>query len=171
MDISTLVNQLSGELDDQAYQASDELAKNGSNEVINELLKLLDQGSDESKIIAARTLGLIENNQSALDAMLDAIDKNSSLAGELLVELENFDLSAKYVPIFKLSLFGGFKVVSVAQDFLDHKEFYITSRVIKKATKAWHHYENNVKHDEVFELKKQEVEARLADLQAFVDNE
>ncbi|SMD31771.1 HEAT repeats [Reichenbachiella faecimaris] len=171
MDISALVNQLSGVLDDQTYKASDVLAKIGSEEVVLEMIKLLEHPQDDSKVMAARTLGAIENNQSALDALLQAIDNNPAIAGELLVELEGFDLSAKYVPIFKYSLFGNFKVATVAQDLLDHKEFDITPRVIKKATKAWHHYENNVKHDEVFELKKVEVEEMLADLQAFVDSE
>lgn len=171
MDISVLVNQLAGELDDKAYKASESLARMGTEEVVKEMIGLLAHPQSDTKILAVRTLGAIENNQSALDPVLEAIEKNPSIAGELLVELEGFDLSAKYVPIFKLSLFGSFKVATVAQDLLDHKEFDITPRVIKKATKAWHHYENNVKHDDVFELKKQEVEEMLADLQAFVDNE
>ena len=171
MDITSLVNQLSGELSDQAYKASDQLAQIGSEEVVSEMIKLLEHSEDDSKIMAARTLGLIGNNASALDAVLEAIHKNPSIAGELLVTLEDYDLSAKYVPIFKLSLFGNFKVATVAQDFLDHKEFDITPRVLKKATKAWNHYANNVKHDDVFELKRQEVEEMLADLQAFIDSE
>jgi len=171
MDITALINQLSEELDDQAYKASDELAKIGSEEVVTAMVKLLEHPKDEPKIIAARTLGLIEENASALDAMLAAIDSNPTIAGELLIELEGFDLSTKYVPIFKHSLFGGFKVASVAQDLLNHKEFDITPRVYKKASKAWHHYANNVKHDEVFELNKLEVEAMLADLKSFIESE
>lgn len=171
MDITSLVNQLSGELSDQAYKASDQLAQIGSEEVVSEMIKLLEHSEDDSKIMAARTLGLIDDNANALDAVLEAIDKNPSIAGELLVTLEDFDLSGKYVPIFKLSLFGSFKVATVAQDFLDHMEFDITPRVLKKATKAWNHYANNVKHDDVFELKRREVEEMLADLQAFIDSE
>lgn len=171
MEISALVEQLSQELDEQAIKASDLLAKDGSEEVIVELTKLLKHANDESKILAARTLGLIKDNHSALDALFESIDDNPSIAGELLVHLEHFDLSDRYVPLFKLSLFGGFKVSSVAQDFLDHKEFDITPRVIKKAKKAWNHYENNVKHDELFDLKKLEVEEILNDLQSYVDSE
>lgn len=171
MDISALVEQLSGELDDQAIKASDHLAQKNSEEVISEVIKLLDHSSDETKILAARTLGLIKDNQAALDSLLEAIDKNPKIAGELLIHLENFDLSDKYVPLFKLSLFGSFKVSSIAQDLLDHKEFDITPRILKKAKKAWHHYENNVKHDELYDLKKLEVEELLADLQTFIDSE
>lgn len=171
MDISALVNQLSGELTDQAYKASDALARIGSKEVLEEMIKLLEHPLDDSKIMAARTLGMMDDNADALDAVLEAIESNPTIAGELLVVLEDFDLSAKYVPIFKLSLFGSFKVATVAQDLLDHKEFDITPRVLKKANKAWNHYANNVKHDDVFALKKQEVEEMLADLQAFIDSE
>ncbi|WP_420581571.1 HEAT repeat domain-containing protein [Reichenbachiella sp.] len=171
MDISALVQQLSGELDDQAFKASDILAEKKSAEVIGEMVKLLDHPNDESKILAARTLGLIADHREALDPILQAIDKNPKIAGELLVHLENFDLSDKYVALFKLSLFGSFKVSSLAQDLMDHKEFDITPRVLKKARKAWHHYENNVKHDELYELKKLEVEELLTELQSFMDSE
>ncbi|WP_422358826.1 HEAT repeat domain-containing protein [Reichenbachiella sp.] len=171
MDISALVAQLSGELDDQAFKASDLLAQNNSAEVVGEMIKLLEHSNDESKILAARTLGLIEDNSDALVALLEAIDKNPKIAGELLVHLEGFDLSDKYVALFKLSLFGSFKVSSVAQDLMDHKEFDITPRVLKKAKKAWHHYQNNVKQDELYELKKVEVEELLNDLQSFIDSE
>ena len=62
-------------------------------------------------------------------------------------------------------------MVSIAEELLDYKEFDITPRVLKKATKAWNHYVNNVKHDEVFELKKEEVEGMLEDLRDYLENE
>ena len=52
---------------------------------------------------------------------------------------------------------------------LDFKEFEITPRVIRKAEKHWNHYSNNIKHDEVYEIRKSEVEEILADLSAFLE--
>ena len=58
----------------------------------------------------------------------------------------------------------------MAKGYLDFKEFDITPRVIKKAEKHWNHYSNNIKHDEVYEIRKSEVDAMLADLRAFLDS-
>lgn len=164
MNISQLVDQLSGELDENASWASDLLAQNGSEQVVNEMIKLLDHPHDESKIMASRTLGLIEKNDTSLEPLMLAIDNNPSIASELFVSLEGFDLSSNYVPVFKYYLFGGFKVSSLARHLLDHKQFTITQRVLKKARKAWNQYEHNVKHDDAFELKKSEVEIILDNL-------
>lgn len=171
MEISQLIAQLHDKTNDDAYLASDLLAKNGSEEVVNAMIELLQSTDTETKIMAARTLGLIKNNAVALDALLETIDNNPSIAGDLMVFLDGFDLSDKFVPIFKYSLYGSFKVVSIAEELLDYKEFDITPRVLKKATKAWNHYVNNVKHDEVFELKKEEVEGMLEDLRDYLENE
>ena len=121
--------------------------------------------------MAARTLGLIKNNAVALDALLETIDNNPSIAGDLMVFLDGFDLSDKFVPIFKYSLYGSFKVVSIAEELLDYKEFDITPRVLKKATKAWNHYGNNEKHDEVSEQKKEEGGDEEEDLRDYLENE
>jgi transcription initiation factor IIE alpha subunit len=74
-----------------------------------------------------------------------------------------------YVELFRLYLFGSFKVSAIAKELLDYEEFDITPRVIRKAEKHWKHYVNNVKHDEVFEIKKAEVEEMLNDLRNFLE--
>lgn len=170
-DITTYVEQLSGELNETAYKASDALGRIGSESVVNSMIGLLIHPYPESRIMAARTLGLVENNGKALTPLLEAIKNkgNSAIAGDLLVPLEGFDLSEKYVELFKLYLFGSYKVTMVAKGLLDYKEFNITPRVIKKAQKHWDHYSNNVKQDEVYALRLMEVEEMLRDLKAFLD--
>ena len=171
IDITTYVEHLSGELNETAYRASDALGRIGSENVVVAMIELLNHSYPESRIMAARTLGLVENNGEALMPLLEASKnkENSAIAGDLLAALEDFDVSEIYVELFKLYLFGSYKVSMVAKDLLDHKEFSITPRVLKKAQKHWNHYSNNVKQDEVYTLRKIEVEEVLDDLKAYVD--
>jgi len=171
MEIDPLIVQLKGELDSKVYEASDSLGKIGGEAVLNEMIILLQHEQSDTRFLAARTLGLIEENAIALDPLLEAIQtkENKTLAGDLMMNLEGFDLSAKYVELFKLFLTGSFKVSVQAKELLDHKEFDITSRVIRKAKKHWEHYTNNAKQDELFELRKVEVDEMLNDLQNFLD--
>ncbi|MCF6360967.1 MAG: HEAT repeat domain-containing protein [Cyclobacteriaceae bacterium] len=172
VDISSYVVQLSGDLNDKAYEASDALGRIGSIEVVSSMINLLTNNNPESRFMAARTLGLIEDNSTALEPLLEAINNkgNSNQAGDLMMALEGFDLSNKYVEIFKLYLFGSFKVSLLAKELLDFKEFDINARVLKKAKKHWNHYCNNIKQDEAFQLKKGEVEELLDDLSRYLDN-
>lgn len=172
IDITAYVQQLSGELNETAYKASDSLGRIGSDDVVGAMIELLNHSNQESRYLAARTLGLVKNNEEALIPLLEAIQKeeNKEIVGDFLAALEGFDLSGVYVEIFRLYLFGNFRVSMLAKDLLDHKEFDITPRVLKKAQKHWKHYSNNVKLDEVYALRKIEVEEMLSDLQAFIDD-
>jgi HEAT repeat protein len=169
--IEKLVLQLSGTLEDSAYEASDSLGHIGSDEVVQAMIGLLEHPNADSRHLAARTLGLVANNDSALAPLLEAIQKkeHAAQAGDLLTALEGFDVSNHYVPIFKLYLFGGFKTSMIAKELMDYKEFDITPRVLKKAQKHWNHYSNNVKQDELFELRKIEVEEILDSLKEYID--
>ncbi len=171
IDITGLVNRLSGELPEDAFKASDSLGRIGSEEVVDAMIGLLGNANPESRILAARTLGLVKNNSKALVPLLEAVkDKeNSNISGELLMALEGFDLSGIYVELFRLYLFGNYKVSMIAKDMLDYKEFDITPRVLKKAMKHWEHFVHNVRHDEVFELRKAEVDEMLGDIKAYLD--
>lgn len=170
-DISSYVIQLSGELNNNAYQASDALGRIGSEDVVKAMIELLRHPNSESRYLAARTLGQIENNQEALEPLLQAIQakENGSQVGDLLIALEGFDVSSNYVELFKLYLFGSFKVSLIAKDLLDHKEFDISARTIRKAQKHWDHYSNNVKQDDVYALRNLEVEEMLDDLRDYID--
>ena len=171
-DISQYIDQLSGKLDNHAYKASDSLARIGTSEVVNAMMDLLENSNPESRIMAARTLGKIDNNQEALHHVLEAIKskQNKNIAGELISALEGFDVSGIYVELFRLFLFGSFKVSLIAKELLDYKEFEITPRVLRKTEKHWKHYANNVKHDDVYELKEKEINEMLIDIRKFVEN-
>ena len=173
VDITGYVDQLSGELSDKAYEASDALGRIGSVEVVDAMIELLVHTNPESRHMAARTLELVENNSKALEPLLEAIQNkaNSDQAGDLMAALEGFDVTSNYVEIFKLYLFGSFKVSLIAKDLLDYKEFDITARVLKKAIKHWNHYSNNVKQDDVYSLRKIEIEAILEDLKEYLEGD
>ncbi|WP_323756002.1 HEAT repeat domain-containing protein [Roseivirga sp.] len=172
IEITTALKELTGELNDKSFNASNYLGSIGSEEVVNAMIVLLDNPNPETRFMASRTLGLIENNSAALSSLFEAFKKkeNSEILGDLLMALEGFDVSDSYVDIFKLYLFGSFKVSRIAEDLLDHKEFNITPRVLRKAQKHWVHFSNNVKQDEAFMLQKIEVEERLNDLKGFIDD-
>ena len=171
IDITTYLEQLSGKLNESAYKASDALGRIGSEPVVKAMIELLNHSYPESRIMAARTLGLVKNNDEALVPLLEAIKnkENSGIAGDLMMALEGFDVSEIFVELFKLYLFGSYKVSMVAKDLLDYKEFDVTPRVIKKAQKHWDHYSNNIKQDEVYALRLIEVEEMLDDLKAYLD--
>ncbi|MFT6972340.1 MAG: hypothetical protein ACJAXX_002921 [Roseivirga sp.] len=172
-EVEQALAEIKGELNDKSFNASNYLASIGTEEVVSTLVELLTNDNPETRLIAARTLGISKNNDAALPHILEALKQreNVTILGDLLMALEGFDISESYVELFKHYLFGSFKVSRTAADLLDHKEFNITARVIKKAQKHWAHYENNVKHDEAFELQKIEVEERMNDLKSFIETE
>lgn len=171
IDTNELVEIIAKGSDENGFKASDSLGKIGTEEDLNKLINLLNGSNEDVKFLAARTLGLMKENASALEPLLEAInDKNNeTIAGDLLMVLDGFDISEHYVPIFKLYLFGSFKVSKIAKELLDYKEFNVTQRVLKKATKHWNHYQNNVKHDDAFKLFELEVKERLEDLELFLN--
>jgi HEAT repeat protein len=171
INIAPLVEQLSGELSENAFKASDALGRIGSGEVVTAMIELLDHPNPESRILSARTLGLVKNNNDALRPLLDAVKKkeNSSIAGDLMMALERFDVSDIYVELFRLYLFGSYKVSMIAKELLDFKEFDISPRTLKKAQKHWHHYSNNIKRDELYALREKEVEEMINDLREFLN--
>jgi hypothetical protein len=80
--------------------------------------------------------------------------------------LMHFDCSDHFVDIFRIYLFGNLKASGLAKWMLDHEEFDITPRVIRKCEKHWHHFLHNSKQDEAFFLRQQEVESILNELRS-----
>lgn len=154
------------------YKASDQLARIGSEEVLNAMISRLSHSNEDTRFLAARTLGKIKENELALNPLLEAVqsNENQAIAGDLLMVLEDFDVSDSYIVLFKLYLFGSYKVSKIAKELLDYKEFTITPRVLKKASKAWNHYSNNIKQDDAFDLQKEEVMEMLDGLKQYLEN-
>lgn len=171
IDIKTGIRELSDELTEQSFKVSESLAELGTVEVVDAMIALLDHEYLDTRFIAAKTLSAIDNNSKALAPLWEAIHKteNKGITGDLLSALEGFDISDHYVDVFKLYLFGSFKVSSIAEGLLDYKEFTITPRVLKKARKHWSHYANNVKQDEAFELQKVGIEERFKELTEYLE--
>lgn len=170
-DITAAVKELSSELTESSFKTAESLSKIGSEEVVDAMIGLLEHDYPDTRFIAAKTLGEIKNNDKALIPLWETIHniENKNIKGDLLSALEGFDISDHYVDVFKLFLFGSFKVSLIAENLLDYKEFTITPRVIKKAKKHWSHYANNVKQDEAFELQKSEIEGRLLELSDYLE--
>ena len=164
-----LIEQATNE---KVFEASDTLGAIGSVDTQHELIKLLKHENPEVIFLASRTLGLMEENEAALEPLFAAINDNNNetIAGDLMMALEGFDVSEQFVPIFKLYLFGSFKVSKIAKELLDYEEFDITQRVLKKANKHWNHYKNNIKHDDAFKLVEQEVMEMFGDLEDFLND-
>jgi len=170
VDIEKLITRLSGELDDTSLKVSEILAKRGNEQILHAMVDLLKHPNPDNRYIAAKTLEGIEQNEKALIPMWEAINdpENKEIKGDLLSALDGFDISDQYVDVFKLFLFGSFKVSRIAESLLDYKEFVITNRVIKKAKKHWSHYANNTKQDEAFTLQQAEVEERFQELSLYL---
>jgi HEAT repeat protein len=164
--IDILVQKMIDREEKESYKYAEQLARIGSEEVMDKVLRIL-RGTDlDNAYLAAKVLGKMENRQMGLDPLLEVILDKENMAhnGALVEALEAFDLRHKFVEIFRLYLFGSFKASTLAKYYLDFTEFDITPRVIKKAEKHWNHYQNNVKHDDEFEIKKKEALTILGEL-------
>lgn len=164
--IDILVHKMVDRDEKESYKFVDQLAAIGTDEVLAKVLNLLNGNDLEHAYLAAKVLGKMENGQRGLDLLLEIILDKENMArnGSLVEALEAFDLRQKFVEIFRIYLFGNFKASTHAKYYLDYTEFDITPRVIKKAEKHWNHYQNNVKQDEEFEIKKGEAVTILGEL-------
>lgn len=157
----------------EAFVYADQLAKIGSEEVLSKLLELLRSEDFDDAYLAARALSKMENNQAALEPLLEVIHakSNQNRNGGFVEMLEGFDLSDSFVDLFRIYLFGNFKASLLAKALLDSVEFDITPRVLKKAEKHWKHFTNNTNAEsDEFMLKKDEVETMLQEMRDLFDD-
>ncbi|MCH7412153.1 HEAT repeat domain-containing protein [Belliella sp. R4-6] len=165
--IPYLLEKMCDKSESEAFDYADKLAEIGTEEVVDLLIEIIKGEDLDNAYLAARALSKIENNQKALDPILEAIhdNNNKNKNGQFVQALEGFDLSNKFVDLFRIYLFGNFKSSNLAKYYLDYVEFELTPRVLKKAEKHWKHYENNVSHDsDDFLIKKDEVETILQEI-------
>lgn len=173
--ISALIAKLLDEKEEEPLRYAEYLARMESPEVHRQLLEVLNRDNMDDAFLAAKTLSLMkEDKDKSLDALLDVIHKpsNTSRNGALVSLLEEFDLSDKFVDLFRIFLFGNFKASALAKVHLDYEEFTIVPRTLKKADKHWQHFLNNPrKEDDSYELKKDEAQTILKELQELFEEE
>lgn len=158
--------------DENAFHAADQLGEIGGEEVISKLLSLLTSTNHDTVFLAARALSKCEDNETAIEKVVELIenDKGTFLKPILVEALAGFDCSEYFVDLFKLYLFGTFKVSAMAKDILDEQEFAITPRVIRKAEKHWNHFKHNTS-EENYQVKNQEVVQMFETMKALFDEE
>ncbi len=172
--VAYLLNKMCDKEEDEAYEYADKLAKTGTDEVLQELIKILKGNDPENANLAARALSKMDNNKEALDPLLEIIhDKaNRNTNGALVQALEGFDLSSKIVDVCRIYLFGNFKSSALAKEYLDYVEFDISPRVIKKIEKHLSHFENNISNEDGdYQEKKVEVENILLEIRKIIRTE
>ena len=165
--LQNLIVKMCDKSEEEAYAYADQLGEIGTEEVIDHLIEILNGEDIENAYLAARALSKIENNQKALEPLLDKIHdhSNKNKNGLFVQALEGFDLSDKFVDVFRIYLFGNFKASNLAKDYLDYVEFDLSPRTIKKAEKHWNHFQSNIDKDsEDFIIKKEEVETILKEI-------
>lgn len=165
--IDFLIERMTDKEEREAFKFAEKLAVIGGEEVFAKTLQLLRSEDWEISSLAAKVMAKLEQREDALDTLMEIIHDrdNVTRSGELVEALDAFDLSNHFVDVLRIYLFGSYKASVLAKEYLDHTEFDITPRVIKKAQKHWKHYQNNVKRDEAYEIKEREVEAIFGDLE------
>ncbi|NHE55575.1 HEAT repeat domain-containing protein [Cyclobacterium plantarum] len=166
--INGLLEKMLDKDQEEPLKYGEHLARMGNPEVRQKLIQVMNEGDMDEAFLAAKTLSMIpEERDKSLDALLVVIHKPTNHAhnGGLVSLLEEFDLSQKFVDLFRIYLFGNFKAAALAKVHLDYTEFDISPRTLKKAEKHWRHFLNNASHDEAFELKKEEAETILKELE------
>lgn len=165
-EIQKVLNRMCDPKEDEAYHFADKLGAMADEETKNHLITLVKGDNWEIAYLACRALSKTQWNEESLDAVFEAIfdKKNKSVQGAFSQILEEFDLSERFVDIFRVYLFGNFKASTLAKDYLDSVEFDITPRTIRKAEKHWNHYLHNPEDEGSLALKKSEVEPMLSEL-------
>lgn len=157
--IDSLIQKLLDKEEGDPYKYGDLLVKTESPEARDKLIEVVKSGDMEAAFVAAKVLGQMKDIEGALEAILEVIHlpANKDKNGGLVSLLGAYDLTDKFVDIFRIYLFGNFKASTLAKEYLDYTEFDIASRTLKKAENHWNHYANNAKADGSYEIKAQEV--------------
>ncbi|MCP4520402.1 MAG: HEAT repeat domain-containing protein [Cytophagales bacterium] len=164
---------LLGDDDDRAIEASGWFANHMDDEAFSFLEGLLASEDEFVRDVAAVTLAK-SGDERTVEPLFEAIHKkeNENTRGVLVGCLETFEIDSYFVDVFKLFLFGNFKVSAFALDLLNHKSFDIRQRTLKKASKALHHYSHNIgKDDEAAQGKLQEGTEILKEIEELLQEE
>jgi hypothetical protein len=170
-DIQKLFERMCDPKESEAYHFADKLGSIADEETKEKLIELVKGDSWEIAYLSCRALSKTKYQKEALDVIFETIfdKKNKSVQGAFVQILEEFDLSERFVDIFKVYLFGNFKASTLAKDYLDSVEFEITPRTLRKAEKHWNHYLHNPEDEGSVELKKSEVEPMFTEMKELFD--
>ncbi|NVK50675.1 MAG: HEAT repeat domain-containing protein [Cyclobacteriaceae bacterium] len=165
-EIEKLFQRMLDPEESEAYFFADKLGQKADEKVKDRLIELVADEDWEKAYLACRALSKTPWNEESLDAVFKVIfdRKNKLRQGAFVQILEEFDLSERFVDIFRVYLFGNFKASTLAKDYLDQVEFEISPRTIRKAEKHWKHYLNNPEDPDSLALKRMEVEPMLHEM-------
>jgi hypothetical protein len=171
--IQKFLDQMCDPSENEAYFFADKVGKAADEEVKNKLIELVKGDKWEIAYLASRALSVSSFNEEGIDAVLEAIHdkKNKRQQGAFVQILGEFDLSERFVDVFKIYLFGNFKSSTLAKSYLDEVEFDITPRTIRKAEKHWNHYLHNPEDEESLLVKKMEVEPMFQEMKDLLSEE
>jgi hypothetical protein len=172
-EIQKLMDRMCDPNESNAYFFADKLGKAADENTKDKLIELVKGDKWEVAYLASRALSASRFNEEGLDAVLEAIfdKKNKAHQGAFVQIMEEFDLSERFVDIFKIYLFGNFKASTLAKSYIDEVEFDITPRTIRKAEKHWNHYLHNPEDEGSVILKKSEVEPMLLEMKELFSEE
>lgn len=164
--IQKLFDRMCDPKESEAYFFADKLGGVADDEAKDKLLELVKGDNWELAYLACRSLSRTKFQEEALDVIFDTIfdKKNKSVQGAFVQILDTYDLSNRFVDVFKVYLFGNYKASTLAKVYLDEVEFDITPRTIRRAEKHWNHYLHNPEDEGSVDVKKSEIEPMLQEM-------
>jgi HEAT repeat protein len=120
------------------------LVEIGGKEIVDFLIKLIDQENPNIRNRAAIVLEEIKDN-SAVEPLLNAIFKkeNYNNTGTLVFALEALDCSQKLKEVFKILFFESYESKLHAYNILSEQEFEFTVNDLIEVQNMWNEYNNN----------------------------
>lgn len=165
-ELQKLFDRMCDPKESESYFYADKLGGLADEHAKEKLLELVKGDNWELAYLSCRALSKTKFQEEALDVIFETIfdKKNKSVQGAFVQILELYDLSERFVDVFKVYLFGNYKASTLAKDYLDEVEFDVTPRTIRKAEKHWNHYLHNPEDEGSVAIKKVEVEPMLQEM-------
>ncbi|UZD23203.1 HEAT repeat domain-containing protein [Algoriphagus halophytocola] len=172
-EIQSLLNKMCNPEEKEAYFFADKLGSKLDDSNKDLVIRLVGDDNWEHAYLACRALSKSPYNEESLDAIFAAIHdkKNKAHQGAFVQILEEFDLSERFVDIFKVYLFGNYKSSTLAEVYLDSVEFELTPRTLRKAEKHWKHYLHNPEDEGTVQVKKDYATALLEEIRELFSEE
>ncbi|MCC5921732.1 MAG: hypothetical protein LAT68_02815 [Cyclobacteriaceae bacterium] len=155
--------------EENAFRYAEELGKRNPTDLWDEFYRLLSEGNEEEKYLVARALqNMTELTDEQGEAVFKLLEKGKYREGVLMEALEAFSSESNFVDYFKVFLYGSFKSSALARLKLDHEEFVITPRTLKKLAKNWEHFSHNTSKNDHYQHKKEYYETILSEMEGLL---